>query len=754
MKRQIKFLFLLAVTVCAVMLASCFGGSLKLESLDVDTSSIKRTYIVGEELDFSGIKVYATYNDETLNRVYTYNELTFEYDENMTDAVGTYEVAVSFNDENLGGKKQTAKFTVTVNPDPNAQKPTDEKLSVLLYEQPDGILSYLKSNKIDPDTQFGDAGFLTQYLEQKKLYTVGDDNVFVYLPELVVENEDGDMQLLESFYTAVALSVMGETEYEALLAVPDATNPVIVNYYLGTEDSENLFATVNTFKGEYQFGAAALGKQVKISVIPSADKYEYDATEYEATVLEVEVIDAYNVYNVAELSLIDNTPDYDHAGDNNGAAVTWTAFKTSAGLLGVSVNGLVLHNNLKLTAQDVPDGFFYTTETDIVYTNSVTGETTTVPAGAKFLHDGSEIYVRYGSSDFVLEGNFFTIDISGFPLVPSPAVFGKDSGRDYEEDFSNSTLFVFDGQAGEIDKPQNLGKTSVSNLSLIGNAGRDAMQDADGHLVSAGGLIFNKVRDWVSAEYSNILSHSFFITYFPDYRSEVSIDKVKCYDSYQNAMMLWGESSVTLSDSFFSGSGGPLIIMQDSELDLTSTKVPSLKIENTVMDTALSGKEIWFNAVGATGVIGQIKTLGTVLEGYGLGSLTDEPQGQGNLGILAVLMTSGNDASSILQDGRAQGSVDVNGTGMNRFATDPLWSVILQHPAYGAGAPFFTVTDSEGNLHTLFLMMPNGATPYLANLDGSQFNPAAQAETYLAFQQSNMITMSMGGLTIVFDFFK
>ena len=203
----LKVLFLLTLTVCAVLLASC-GGSLKLESMSIDTSTVPRSCIVGETLDFTGIKVYVTYNDETLNRVYTYSELTLEYDENMTDAVGTYTVKVSFADPNLDGQIQMATFTVFVNPDPSDVQPGGEKLNLELFAQADAILTYLQNNKANPDLQFGNAAFLNQYIEQKALYTVGDDNVFRYLPKLAVGTDTG-FAVLSSYYAPLHLYYKG-----------------------------------------------------------------------------------------------------------------------------------------------------------------------------------------------------------------------------------------------------------------------------------------------------------------------------------------------------------------------------------------------------------------------------------------------------------------------------------------------------------------------------------------------------------------
>lgn len=745
------FTLLLALFV----LASCFDGALTMQSMTLDPNSVKTAYVVGEELDLSGMKVSVAYNDETLNKVYTYGELTVDVPADATATVGTKTVKVSFKDPNLNGKVQEISFQIYVNPDPNAQLPGDEKAEIVLFEKPDTLIDFLASNTEEGKVAYGEPGFLGQFIQTKDYYTIGDDNIFKFKPDVKVLT-DGIPTNLSAFFGDVTVSVKGEEGYETLLAIADALAANTVKYYLGTEAEENLIVTVDTYKGEYQFAPAAVGKIVKISVLPNADKYEFDADTFGTVTLEAEIIDAYNVYNADELSLVDNT-DEDHIWSNESA--DWGTFKLSKGLAGVSVRGIVLHCDLTLTAENVPAEFFYVSTADTTYTNDVTGEVISVAAGTKFLKDQADLYIRRGVDEFLIEGNFFTIDMSSFPIVPSPAIFGAGSGRDYGDDFSNCTLFVFDNTASGDTTSEDIQFSTVQNVALIGNAARDALKDADGHLARAGGLIFTKARNYASLVAKNVLSNSFFITYFPDNNGAAEIDSVKCYDSYQNAMMLWGNVSVTLADSYLCGAGGPLVILQDKDPALGKTTVPSLTVTNTVTDSALTGSELWFDAVGAKPIVGLIQGLDAVFAGYSeqlkdylgeMGSLVNE---NGKLGILGVLMASGSSADAALSNGFTQGTIKINGEGLDRYIipeTD--WFGIVNSDAFKNGAPFFTVTDDEGNIHTLYVVQMSETEAYFFNLDGTQFNPMTQAETYMAFQNAEMITLSMGGLSIVFDF--
>ena len=100
------------------------SGSLELTSFIVDPTSVKTEYVIGEDIDFSGIKATAKYSDETLNKVYTFAELTITYADDITATAGTKTVTVSFMDPNLN-VKQEATVTITVSAAPAGTDPVD-----------------------------------------------------------------------------------------------------------------------------------------------------------------------------------------------------------------------------------------------------------------------------------------------------------------------------------------------------------------------------------------------------------------------------------------------------------------------------------------------------------------------------------------------------------------------------------------------------------------------------------------------------
>ena len=733
MKKNQMFLRLIAVLAMLAMVfcfAGCdneegVGGALKLLSFTVDRSSIKTNYVVGEEIDFSGIRATAKYSDETLNKVYTFQELTITYEENITATVGEKEIVVSFDDPNLK-VKQEAKVTIKVTQEPV----TDVMQIVVQFEKPSALTSFDSDNRAAGTAQYGEAAFPGQFAVGEKIYIIGNENEFKLNPELAVLDENDEVVDLEFFYANVEISLEKDGSYVQLTKTAGEDNTCTYH------DGETLIATVNTYRGSYQFSAEAAGAKIKIEVTPSAD--HYIAEDFNAVTLEAEIIQAYNVYEAWQLAVV----------DNDTSRTDWDDLKTQHGLTGVTVSGIVLHNDIKITAEDVPASFFHTSEKEVVYKNSTTGETKTVPAGTLFLKDQTYIYQRMGRDDFVIQGNLFNLDVSGFPLIASPEVFGANAGKDYGSDFSNAALFRFesvDWDTFVADPYADLGaNVLMENLSIIGNAKRDNIVDSGDNLVSAGGLIFVKSSHLTKTTMNNIVGNSYFITYFVDYGAQLHANGVKCYDSYQNAAFSYGNTVLTFTDSYLNGCGGPVIL---SQCVINDDWKPVNTMINTIAETHVTGEEIWFVAVNATSLVSQMQALGAGLEAGGLGNFVDA---DGKMNIQGVLMPSGNKADEVVTGVQAQGSLTFDGQGANRFHDNETWLSIYNHPAFAMGAAFLTVTDAEGNTYTVY----NAGTAELFDMYGNVLGTdASHAAILAAFQNADQITLTQGGLSIVFEFY-
>ena len=751
LKKTMKLIAIVSVLAIILAVAACQPtGALELKSFTVDRSSVKTNYLIGEEIDFSGIKATAKYSDEHLNKVYTATELTITYEKDITATVGEKEVTVSFTDPHLN-VVQTTKVTITV----TAEPVVEPELSVLVqFENSDAMNKFDSANTVDPDLTPDDSNFAGQFYVGDKTYVIGNENAFRFNPQMAVFDENDAVKELENFFSVVEVFVEKNDEYVTLTATAGEGN--LVSYY----DGETLIVTVDTYKGLYNFSDAAAGLKVKISVLPSEEHYIFESVN--PVVLEANIIKAYNIYEAWELAVVDN---YNYVEEYQ-MHDKWTNFKLEHGLNGVEVSGIVLHNDIKVTANDVPDTFFFTSEKDVIYKNSVSGEEFTVPAGTKFLKDWIFVYERFGTDDFAFEGNFFTIDTSSFPLIASPSVFdgkkfeGKD--MDYGNAFSNACLFRFNSVEwrsvavnAELEKVSNV---TINNLSLIGNAARNNLVDEGGNLVSAGGLIFCKSSNYTNLTMDNILGNSSFTTFFVDYGASLTVSNSKCYNSYQNAVFVWSNCKFVMTDSYIDGCGGPAVIAQ-SFPDRAGSN-PDVVITNTVINTSLGGNEVWFKAVHADQIIDDIKALGGVLEMYQLGTFVDDTM----LNIMAAIMVDGVNAEEIAGNINAQGKLFVDNAGMDRTqsAENLHWALIKGISEFAASQPggmlppFFTVYGEDGTPYTFYfngtqLIVPMGATPD-THIPLDPTNPAF-APMIEAIQNADTITLTQGGFSIIFEFY-
>lgn len=690
--------------------STVIGGTYKTDYLTTDTST-----------DFANLTITLTYADGSV-RTLSGSALSFSALDLTTP--GKKNVVITFTDP-INNEPSSASISVTV----------IKKYEVVEFSKSQELTAFDSDNKSAGTSSYGDSGFSGQFLVGNQTYVIGDDNAFKLNPIFTVM--DGTLKNLREFYSVVDLYLHNGTEYVLLTKQADPADQNRVSYYSGSD----LIATVDIYRGSYQFTTNATGKQVKISVLPNSKYYTFSTIN--PVVLEAKVIDAWNAYTAIDLAVIDNS-----------GRDEWTNFKTEHGLASVAPAGIVLHTDIHISASDLPADFFYVTENEVSYKNALTNEIVTAPKGTRYLKDGTDVYVRVGSADFVFEGNFFTLDCIKFPLVPSTAIFGKDSGRDYGSDFSNATLFVFETNPGRLQAaPSDIAYTTINNLALIGNAARNNFVDMQDNLASAGGLIFCKARNYSDVTFNNTIGNSYFISYFPDIESNVTITNVKCYDSYQNAIMLWGSTTCTMDNCYLNGAGGPLVIIQSWTNEDTGIQYnPVINATNTTTESHLTGQEIWFTAVNATTVVSNIQALGNSLEMAGLGNFSDD---NNQMNIICGLITEGDDAAAIISDPTAQGTMIFDGHGIERWQDQAVWGPIYSHPAYttkganGMTAPFLSVVDSTGATHVLWT---DGSNLY--DIYGRALGTAAEHQAiFAAFATANRITLSQGGISVLLEFY-
>jgi hypothetical protein len=175
-----------------------------------------------------------------------------------------------------------------------------------------------------------------------------------------------------------------------------------------------------------------------------------------------------------------------------------------------------------------------------------------------------------------------------------------------------------------------------------------------------------------------------------------------------------------------------------------------LNVTDTVIESGLTGEEIWFTAVNATPLVSQkVKPLIFGLEQAGIGQFMTA---DGKMNIAAAMISdtgSGfSDLESVVGNGAMTGTVLVNGGGINRQFDDPLWGQVVMHPAFAQGAAFITVgTGAEA------VVLYHDGTNLCVAATNEVFNPKGDlthAAMYQKFVSADSFVLSQGGLTVVF----
>ena len=768
MKKFIKKAITLLTVLC-LSLTSLVGlvacGKLELKSFELVPQSVTTKYALNDAVDFSGIQVRITYSDEAHNKTLTYNDLILDYDANLTATEGEKTVTFKYIDTVLDNAERKGDFKVTV-----YKNAVDmEEVYVSDFSIPTSLA--LRANKIANagTAEYGSEQFAGQfYGGGDATYYVGDDNAFKFLPRmtaLVYDDNGAASTSIVSLYRSVATISMynDQTTNYDVLSAREVENTNYVEYYAG----DDKIVTFDSLNNEYSFNQdsnVCVGKKFKISVVPASNYVSDD--EINPVVIEIKVIDAFNVYNAKQLSAIDNYNGY-HNWDDEDKLNVWNDIKLSAGVpTDRAVNGVVLHNDLTLTTSDIPQEFLIEAEATATYTDDDPNTPdVTINAGDKVLRDNTDFYIREQGGEFVIQGNYFNIDTSKMPKAGSHALFPTQTGNHYGDDFSNVTLFKFRGTLAEGSiQGQDLNAT-ISNLSLVGNASRNELKDSMDKPLSAGGLIFLKSQLGVTTV-NNVTGNSYFISYFPDSdedelnrNGKVVLNSVKCYDSYQNAAFLWGNTTIEINNSTLENSGGPLIIMQHPTdngrgFGSRATFIPTMTATNSNLKSELNGGEFWFSAVNAGPLVSQVTVLDSLFTLLSVNkAMFTNVNGAQKMNIVAVTMTATSNPAEAVEDGTSQARVAITKNSKtfvhSRLATDANWLASVQK----LGNYRVVCFDNDSTTaNKIFIDNANNAF----DVNGNAFNPQGSLEhaaIYQAITASDYFSVNMGGISIVFQLY-
>lgn len=437
------------------------------------------------------------------------------------------------------------------------------------------------------------------------------------------------------------------------------------NKYEDIPESELLsHVSINNTKNGYQFTAAAVGNTYRLTI--SADETMYaNISDYcSDVVLELEVVDGYNVYSKEDLTIFDNIQS------------AWDDVKTANNIKDVTANGIVLHSDIEITNDDLPQAFKWSEEEINTYIAQYSDDFSkwcikkkgnnpdfTEEIGKETLidslKDGTTVYWRGTNKEddhFTIEGNYFKLDTSKIKQVYSfndgiqtgtvNTEYVPDDGGGC--DGSHAQLFGINSEdTEEAFGPFGGGSISINNLTIIGNGNRS---DDDKY---QGGLITFKMRgvDFIA---ENVITSRSFTTFMSMMsegevkKTSMILDRCKNFDSYNSLVYVWGCDKNIITNSVMTDAGGAVALLDEVDADNAQSSrraYPKVDCYNVFFENLLTGTEPWFVAHHASEAVAMMEGFGlqdkwlgknAVANGEHMNILATDSQGRAFLDLIAI----------------------------------------------------------------------------------------------------------------------
>lgn len=630
MKKSYLFLPLIVVSLagCQPTTTDTTSGLGALLSIEL-ASGLKESYVQYEIVEQNMITILADY--ENGSETITGEQLAFEPAILDTSVIGNFDVTISY---------ETASFQWDYE--------VFENTGIEGIETPDSIKDY--NNNIKEQNE---SNKRKEFMDREQGYLVGDDNPFIFIPTIYTYIDDEELYV-NGYHSKSIIEEKRGSEWVRLSSEGDLAEIVAIDEYASS----------------YDFTEAAIGKSYRLTVRPAATQYALG--EQFVVSFEFTICDGFNVYNQDDLSHFDNVNSL------------WNSYRTEKGIVAQNIDGIILHNDIKIKTSNIPQGFFYSEGDSEVSTGDADYDRV---IGS--LRDNVDLYHRDVAVDesFVFNGNYFTLNYSSLPYVV------RESGRIDSEPgsvISHATLI----KAGYNRTGEDLGNYTMKNLRVIGNANRTEAGE------KSGGAIFTKLTSVDSLIYNLIGTQCFTFILTELSGPNATIEKTRGYDSFSSTLYNWGTNNLRIIDSEFIGAGGPIIITDHVNPDANGDggSQPHTLVQNTIMESFVSGNENWFKLVSATAAVPGIIGLGqNLLPVYGTNTITK------------MININGTDVPhfnmvGLVKDGSAAAptSTKINGT----FQIDDGVALDFSGAFMSAVAPYFPVDaprfQSSGGQAALF----------------------------------------------------
>ena len=442
-------------------------------------------------------------------------------------------------------------------------------------------------------------------------YLVGDDNAFVFSPEVIVDYGDGNKVEKEGY------------KLNAKVYLYDG------NDYVELTDNMSTYVSFNNTKHAFDFTDAAINKNFKIEVNVN---YIGDYAGTSSYAFEFQVIDGYNAYTAADLALIDNSHIV-YSGYEK--MQKWDEIKQANGIdTEITTNAVILHSDIEVTKNDIPSSHFFKASelnsSDPDYARAIGSLKDSYSNDPETYLNNHYIYLRTvrNGETFRLEGNYFQIDLSQIPVATRQAD-NTDTNIVNSTGGAISTHATAFGFMSNLETEISTGVVNMNNLNLLGNA-----KESNDSTVSGGVIGVNTSRVTFNA-YNNLtqaccIAYLFDESYESAANCTINLKAVNAYDSYNTLLYMVGVKEVNIDACTLIGAGGPVMICEHDECDEVLGKdddgndilggyVTNVYVDQnlkefgytstTILESWCIGTEGWFETYGASAYASMIKAM-------------------------------------------------------------------------------------------------------------------------------------------------
>lgn len=547
-KKFCSFALLATAGVGSMFMSAC--GDPALESISIKEDSIETTLLVNSpEPDWKDLVLNLTYDNDDTATATKNSDMTISRID--TSVLGTQELVVTY-------KGLTTKIKI------NIVAHEGDLYEFLGYEKPDSYVLY--EDSVRQAKKEGEDNFMLG----THRYKVGDDNEFVFLPKITAINQSNQTVTVTEYTSDVVVKENGvELTGEELEAV----------------------VAIDNINSAFDFTPAAVGRTFEITVKPL--NYDEEEASYDPITITVDVVNAWNVYDVANLSRVEA---------NTNSTSLWAAKKAENNIDNTEIEGVVLHKNLEITKKDLPEGMFYG--------DNVTDNGKDV---SNSLKDRTSFYTRDidANDTFSIYGNYFTISTrnTGEDAIP----LGKDFDSD---DFAHSAIFAFGGDNNYAPgDPQ--GRVVINSLNLVGNGFRQSGSEStnDGALIAVLSSAHNTtLENCITRAFTTHIITTGEYNYPTANEIALVVRNSKMFDSFSSMVYTWATRNSYIENSVLKKSGGPLVMATHPRAKEHPEYFSNINIKDSVIENYVGGSEAWFQKTGAAAIISYLRVISGLLE--------------------------------------------------------------------------------------------------------------------------------------------